>query len=308
MTIWKYGNMSLFFKNKLPPPVKKGGRIGIVATAGPVTREELEPGIEELHKAGFDPVLAKNLYYNKGYLAGTDEDRAAALNEMMARQDIQAVFCARGGYGSMRLLSSFPFGSFGRKPKFIIGYSDVTAILNAVLAKTGVIGIHGPSVRSLGNGDTVSRDLLINFITNPSTIEYNITDFVTLAAGIAKGRLVGGNLTVFSRLIGTPFMPPLKNSVLFLEDTNEPVYRIDRMITHLILSKVLTKISGIILGRFTNCGENSGLKELFSETARNFNIPCLMGLEAGHEGVNLPLPIGAQSVLDCTNGKLTCFV
>ena len=300
--------MSLFVKSKLPPPVKKGGRIGIVATAGPVTREELEPGIEELHKAGFEPVLAKNLYYNEGYLAGTDEDRGAALNEMLMRQDIQAVFCARGGYGSMRLLPSFPFKSFCRKPKFIIGYSDVTAILNAVFAKTGVIGIHGHSVHSLGSGDTISRDLLIKFITNPSTIEYSIADSVAVTPGVAKGRLIGGNLTVFSRLIGTPFMPSLKNSVLFLEDINEPVYRIDRMITHLILSKVLMNISGIILGRFTNCGENSSLKDFFSEVARNFNIPCLMGLEAGHEGVNLPLPIGASSVLDCTNGKLTCFV
>ena len=300
--------MHFFTESKLPPPVKKGDKIGIVATAGPVTRDELEPGIEELHKAGFEPVLAKNLYYNEGYLAGTDRDRTAALKEMLTRQDIQAVFCARGGYGSMRLLPSFPFGSFGRKPKFIIGYSDITAILNAVFAKTGVIGIHGPSVRSLGTGDTVSRDLLIDFITNPSTIEYSLTDFVSVVPGIAKGRLIGGNLTVFSSLIGTPFMPFLKNSVLFLEDINEPIYRIDRMITHLILSKVLTNISGIILGRFINCGENSDLKELFLEVARNFSIPCLMGFEAGHEGVNLPLPIGASSVLDCTNGKLTCFV
>ena len=300
--------MSNFVKSKLPPPVKKGDRVGIVATAGPVTKEELEPGIEELHKAGFKPIPAQNLYYNKGYLAGTDEDRAAALNEMLVRKDIQAIFCARGGYGSMRLLSSFPFRYFSKNPKFIIGYSDITAILNAVFAKTGVIGVHGPSVRSLGNGDPVSIDLLIKFITNPSTIEYNIADFVAITPGIAEGRLVGGNLTVFSRLIGTPFMPPLKNSILFLEDINEPVYRIDRMITHLILSGVLKNISGIILGRFTNCGEGSSLKDFFSEVARDFNVPCLMGFEAGHKGVNLPLPIGASSVLDCKNGKLTCFV
>ena len=300
--------MTRFVKSKLPPSVKKGGKIGIVATSGPVDREELEPGIEWLCKAGFEPVLAKNLYYKKGYLAGSDKDRAAALKEMIERQDIQAIFCARGGYGSMRILSSFPFSIFSRNPKFIIGFSDVTAVLNAVFTKTGVIGIHGPSVLSLEKEDIVSKDLIINFITNPSTIEYNIADFVPVSPGIAKGRLVGGNLTVLSHLIGTPFMPPLKNAVLFLEDINESAYQIDRMITHLLLSGALANISGIILGRFTNCGESFILKELFSEVAGKFNIPCLMGLEAGHKGINLPLPIGALSVLDCTNGKLTCLV
>ena len=284
--------------NIKPPRLKEGDRIGIIAPAGPVLRDEIQPGLDFLKSLGFEPVCSPHLYDQKGYLAGEDKARVKDLHAMFRDRKIKAILCARGGYGTHRILQKLDFGLFSRNPKIFVGYSDITALLFALFKKSGLITLHGPVLRDLLKGDGRNAALLLKLMTSGEWTTVNFPSGTAIKEGRAEGVVLGGNLSLICHLIGTPFLPSFKGKLLFIEEKGEPLYRIDRMLTHLLLSGELEKCAGFMVGTLEGCGDPASVMELVRERCSRLNMPIVSGLPVGHGEQNVPLPIGVKAVLD----------
>jgi muramoyltetrapeptide carboxypeptidase len=281
-----------------PPRLKKGDRIGILAPAGPVLQAEIQPGLDFLESLGFEPVCSPHLFDQAGYLAGEDKARLKDLHAMFRDRKIRAVICARGGYGTHRILQKLDYSLFKQHPKILVGYSDITALLCALFKKSGLITIHGPVLRDLLKGDGKNASLLLKLMTSGELTTVNFPSGTAVKKGRVQGVLLGGNLSLICHLIGTPFLPSFRGKLLFIEEKGEPLYRIDRMLTHLLLSGELEKCAGLMVGAFEDCGDQASVIDLVRERCSRLNMPILTGLPAGHGEDNVPLPIGARAVLD----------
>ena len=238
------------------------------------------------------------MFDRSGYLAGEDEARREDLHDMFLNQDIKAIFCARGGYGTLRLLDKIEYGLIGENPKILVGYSDITALLMAIHKKTGLVTFHGPMVCELGSKDRVNWESLLHILCSDLPIQLRLTQATSLVPAKASGPLVGGNLSLICHLLGTPYMPSFGGCILFLEEKGEPTYRLDRMLTHLRLTGKLDGLSGLIAGRFEKCGKMSTINELFADIFSVLDIPLATGLPVGHGPKNLALPVGLRAELD----------
>jgi len=288
-----------------PPKLHPGDLVGILSPAGPVEEAELEYGRYLLERSGFRVHLCEHVFDRRRYLAGEDRDRLADLNGMLLNPDIKAVFCARGGYGTLRILDRIRYDLLTSNPKILLGFSDITALLMAVFSRTGLITFHGPVLRALPKGEMENWDRIYRVLTADKPLRVALENGKTLVKGRSRGRLVGGNLSLICHLTGTPFMPPLENGILFLEDTNEPIYRIDRMLTHLKLSGCLKGLTGLLFGEFTRCGNPFERERLFLETAAALNIPSATGFPVGHGRKNWTIPLGLMATLDTETGTLS---
>ena len=285
------------------PRLEKGDRIGIVAPAGPVLQEAIQPGLDFIESHGFEPVCSPHLYEQKGYLAGEDKARVKDLHAMFREKKIKAVLCARGGYGTHRILQKLDYGLFSRNPKIFVGYSDITALLFALFKKSGLITLHGPVLRDLLKGEGRNAALLLKLMTSDELTTVNFPSGTAVKKGRAEGVVLGGNLSLICHLIGTPFLPSFKGKLLFIEEKGEPLYRVDRMLTHLLLSGGLEKCAGLMVGSFEECGDPAFVIDLVRERCSKLNMPILTGLPAGHGEDNVPLPVGVRAVLD--TGKMS---
>jgi muramoyltetrapeptide carboxypeptidase len=288
-----------------PPRLARGDHIGVISPAGPVEESDLKQGLDILEQSGFRLRLGPHIYDRAGYLAGTDEDRLSDLNAMLEDDEIKAVFCGRGGYGSMRILDRIRYDLIVKNPKILVGYSDITALLMAVHVKTGMIVFHGPMVRTLGLSDQGNWQSLIRLLTSDGPVNMDLSGCSILAPGRATGPLIGGNLSLLCHLLGSRFMPSLDGCILFIEDTGEPLYRLDRMLTHLSLSRVLDGISGIIAGGFEGCPDVSQINTLLTGIASALKIPLVADFPLGHGEKNIALPIGMLACLDTDLMTLT---
>jgi muramoyltetrapeptide carboxypeptidase len=256
-----------------PIPVKphrltEGDTVALVSPSGitysPVNVEIME---EILAALGLKSVRAPHLTDRWGYLAGSDQDRASDINAMFADESVDAIFALHGGWGAARLLPLIDFDAIRAAPKVFLGFSDITSLLIALYARTGLVTYHGPNGNSSWNAFTV--DYLKRLLFKAEPVRYSnptdpgehltqIEDRVrTISPGTARGRLVGGNLTVLTAIIGSDYLPDWTGHILFLEDTNEEVYRVDRMLMQLKLAGVLDRISGFIFGKCTRCEPDS---------------------------------------------------
>jgi muramoyltetrapeptide carboxypeptidase len=287
-----------------PSRLQEGDRIGVIAPAGPVLESEIQPGLNFLESLGFETVCSPHLFDQKGYLAGEDRSRLQDLHAMFRGKRIKAVFCARGGYGTHRILEKLDYSLFTRNPKIFVGYSDITALLFAIFKKSGMLCIHGPVVRDLLKDDGENARLLVKLMTSDDLITVNFSNGMAVKKGRAEGVLLGGNLSLICHLIGTPFLPSFKGKILFIEDKGEPLYRIDRMLTHLLLSGKLEKCAGMMIGSFEECGDQASVIDLVKERCSGLSIPIVTGLPVGHGEQNVPLPIGARAVLDTNTMSL----
>lgn len=279
-----------------PKCLKQGDLIGIIAPASPVTTEEIKPAINLIKQQGYSVLEGGHLYDAQGYLAGRDEDRLNDLHEMFRNNDVKAVLCARGGYGTPRLLDKVDYNLIKESPKLFIGYSDVTALLLAVFHKTGIAVWHGPMLRNIeGREDNLNN--LLRILSSGEALDVRLEAENVMNSGIARGRLLGGNLSLISGLLGTSYLPSFKGSILFLEDRGEPLYRIDRMLTQLKLAGELDGIKGLIIGNFKDCGDIVEINRILSE-AVNKDCPVYTGFPAGHGKENHPLPFGVEAELD----------
>ena len=290
-----------------PSALRPGDRVAVVAPAGPFDRESFEAGLAVL--AGrYEVRYGEGLFAQYRYLAGHDTRRLAELSDALGDPAVRAVFCARGGYGTMRLLPRL--GALQPlltgSPKLLVGFSDITA-LHLWCQRSGLVSIHGPVVTQLGQQPAEVRARLFELLESPRPIA-DLTAAATLVPGVAQGPLLGGNLSVFTRLLGTPYLPSLEGAILLLEDLAERPYRLDRMWTHLALAGVFEKVRGIALGTFTGCEERDAAYtsvEVLEELARTTSLPCAAGFPIGHGELNQPVPLGALARLDATRGTLS---
>jgi muramoyltetrapeptide carboxypeptidase len=284
-----------------PPALRPGDAVAVVAPASPFDRESFEAGIRVLG-ARYRPVFDEGLFARARYLAGDDARRRDELGAALADDGTRAVFAARGGYGALRLLPKLRVA--GLAPKPVVGFSDLTAV-HLLLQAAGWISVHGPVVTQLGGQpEAVARRLfhLLESGAPPAPLAGE-----PLVAGVAEGPLIGGNLSLLTRLLGTPYLPPLDGAVLLLEDVTERPYRLDRMWTHLALAGVFDRVRGIALGDFTECEEpdaDYGSHEVLADLARETGLPCLAGLPIGHGSANQAVPLGARVRLDAGAGEL----
>jgi muramoyltetrapeptide carboxypeptidase len=269
---------------------------------------ELAAGIRRLEDLGFRVHTGDHALDREGYLAGSDAARAEDFNRAIARPDVRAVWFARGGYGSARLLDRVRWDRLARAPKTLIGYSDVTALFAAASKRAHCPCLHGPVVAELGDPRRYHLGSLRRALRGePSVVRFSKTGVVR--SGRARGPLIGGNLTVLVHLLGTRWAPDPRGSILFLEDVGEPAYRLDRMLTHLRMSGWLRGVAGVVVGSFDAAPRRSFLKDrpvidLVTETFAPLGIPVVTGLKAGHVAGKHTLPLLGDARLDTRAGTL----
>jgi muramoyltetrapeptide carboxypeptidase len=281
-----------------PPKLNPGDTVGVISPAGPVAQSDLAAGLHFIESQGFQIRLGRHVYDRREYLAGSDADRLWDLEDMFRNSEVKAIFCSRGGYGSMRLLGSIDYGLIQETPKILVGYSDITALLAAVVKQSGLITFHGPMVKELSNLTEKRWRNLIQMISSEKPIRFAPMEGYPISGGKASGRMMGGNLSLLCGLMGTPFMPDLTGSILFVEDRGEALYRLDRMFMQLTLAGCLKGIKGLIVGHFEGCGSVAAIEEMISGYFKPLNIPIAAGFPLGHGSGNCTLPIGSLVELD----------
>ncbi|HEV8581873.1 MAG TPA: LD-carboxypeptidase [Thermoanaerobaculia bacterium] len=304
-----------------PVRLQPGDTVGLVDPASalwePVRVEIVE---ESLAALGFKTKRGANLLARRGYFAGSDEQRAADLNAMFADPEVRAIHCVRGGWGCARLLPLLDWKTIERHPKIVLGYSDITALLLSLHARTGLVTFHGPVggsqwnpfnvgylKRVLQEGEAVTFENLKEIGEDDLTVVENRVQ--TLRPGTARGRLLGGNLTVLASLVGTPYLPDWDGCILFLEDVEEAPYRIDRMLTQLRLAGILQQARAVIWGNCTDCkpGEGFGsltIGEVLRDHVLPLGVPAWQGAMIGHIERQFTLPVGVEVEVDAAAGTL----
>ncbi|MBX3112171.1 MAG: LD-carboxypeptidase [Fimbriimonadaceae bacterium] len=303
-----------------PPALKPGDSVALIAPASTMPdAAEVESARQFVFSLGFRPVFGLHATKTWGYLAGTDEERAADLNWALRDPSVDGIMCLRGGYGAMRFLPSIDYEAARAHPKVFIGYSDITALLVAITQKAGVVTFHGPvGTSSVSEFSTnwmmraLTQPRPLGTYTQPDPAKAGKGDFelVTVHGGKASGPLVGGNLTLLSCLMGTPYAPDIAGKILFIEEVQEAPYRIDRMLTQMWLSGDLQKVRGVALGQFTDCdsqepGSSWRVRDIVALRLKPLGVPVLSGLPIGHVKDKITLPLGAMAQLDADAQTLT---
>jgi len=300
-----------------PRPLRPGDVIRFVAPAGPVSADEVRRVGKLFESKGYKVVIPEGIARRHLFLNGTDDERAAELNEALRDPDARAVFACRGGYGLTRILDRLDYEAMAKHPKILLGFSDLTALHLAAGARCRLVTFHGPMpLASLGKEDAEHRyanDLLWRLLTTGTYADG--PDALTvpapspaetpkaLAPGKAKGRLAGGNLSLVAATVGTPYQVETRGNILFLEDTHEAAYRVDRMLSQLRLAGLLDGLSGVVLGAFDGADE-AELAAVFREAFADKGYPVLTGFPVGHVPANAVLPCGTLAEIDADAGTL----
>ncbi|MCB1053290.1 MAG: LD-carboxypeptidase [Acidobacteria bacterium] len=306
-----------------PKPLAAGQTVALIAPASNASEnEDIRYAADILHSFGFQVRMGKNLFERWGYLAGTDAQRAADVNAAFADPEVDAIIALRGGYGTMRILPHIDYKLIKSNPKVLLGYSDLTALLNAIHRKTGLVTFHGPIAKQEYSDYTLAefKKVMFNpevptplgsppaFTPREGHAERN-NRLLRIHSGKARGRLVGGNLSLLARTAGTPYEAHYKNKILFMEEIGEEPYRIDSMLSQLWLAGRFQECAGIVFGKCSDCdaeGPNSlTLETLLRDRLGYLGIPVLSGLMFGHISDQTTLPIGCEAELDVEAGTLT---
>lgn len=306
-----------------PPGLKKGDTIAIIAPASPPEedRQTVAFAVRKILEKGFRVKLASNLSARYGYLAGSDLERAKILMDLWKDPEVKALWCYRGGYGSARILEKLDYSVFRANPKILIGMSDITALHAAIQKKTGLVTFLGPNVNAVYGKESSlysERELwgLLcgqktwgDKLSIPKSPPKSIPVPVTVCPGIARGRLVGGTLSILVSLIGTPWEIDTKGKILLLEEVQEEPFRIDRMLCQLKHAGQLDHLAGVILCSWKSCqakrpDASLSLEQVFREYFRNASYPVLMGWPSGHIADQMTLPLNAMVELDASQKTL----
>jgi len=293
-----------------PPRLKVGDTVGLINPAAFSYPQEIEPIQKILSAMGLKVKLGTHIFERYGYLGGKDIDRAADVNAMFADSSIQAILTVQGGWGCNRILPLLDYQLIRSHPKIIMGFSDITSLLLAIYARSGVVTFHGPVGISTWSSFTVDHVKQILFNGEAVTLQ-NLSQIrvETISPGKSRGKLVGGNLSVISATIGSHYLPDWKHTILFVEEVGEEVYRIDRMLTQLKLAGILEQISGFIFGQCIKCDaedphESLTLQQILFEHIRPLNIPAWYGSMIGHIQDVFTLPVGADVEIDAIAGTI----
>ena len=308
--------------SRLPPRLQPGDTVGLVEPAGfSDNAAQIEAAENTIRGMGLVPRLGAHVGMRHGYLAGTDRQRAADLNAMFADAEVCAVFAVRGGWGSARILHFLDWKTIRANPKLLIGFSDITALHLAFAARAGFPTIHSPNAAN--SWPEISWNSLWYLAFAGATPTFRNPEIetddpaarerwrtVAIRPGQARGRLIGGNLSVLTALVGTPWLPDFDGAILFLEDTNEAQYRVDRMLSQLALSGILGRVAGVVFGQCTRC--TAGVEdyigftipELLHQYLAPLGVPAFYGANIGHIANQLSLPVGAQVEIDAAPGTI----
>ncbi|KOS64220.1 LD-carboxypeptidase [Lysinibacillus agricola] len=300
-----------------PKALKKGDTIGLISASGATPPEKFVPAVESIEKLGFKVVAGETCRARHGYLAGSDELRASEVNQMFRDSNIDGIFCIRGGYGATKILPLLDFDMIKANPKVFAGYSDVTALHIAFNQKCGFVTYHTPMPSTEFIRPEMDHYTWNSFIENVTATErsdYYLENppgrpMTTLAAGKATGQLIGGNLTLVTASLGTPYEIDTKGKILFLEDVDENEQRVDRMLTQLKLAGKLDEVAGILLGAWTNCGPENpkhpehslSLQTIFQEILGPLHKPIIKDIACGHTLPTMSLPLGRTITMDAEN-------
>ena len=293
----------------IPPCLKNGDRITIIAPSGKVNIEYVLHSKYVLEKWGFCVEVGEHVFSEHGRFAGTANERLSDLQKALDRPENKAIFCARGGYGIVHLLENVSLKLLKKNPKWLIGYSDITA-LHAKINNDGICSIHAPMSSHLAekNGQDEASLYLKDLLLGKS-VDYKIKTHVLNKTGEAKGVLRGGNLSVLNGLRGTPYDFLPENTILFIEDVGEKPYHIERMMYNLKLGKVLQNISGLLVGQFADCEEdesmNKSIYQSISDLVAEYNFPVCFNFPTGHVTENFPLVCGKTIDLLVTEETVT---
>jgi muramoyltetrapeptide carboxypeptidase len=270
--------------------------VGVIAPSSPVSQSDISEGLNLLESFPLKIKLGEHLFDRSNYLAGPDNDRVSDLHQMFSDPEIKAIFCARGGYGSARLLNKIDFDLVRKNPKIIVGFSDLTALFFAIYKKTGLVTIHGPTLSDLPkNKNWPNLSELITTYHRPRVL---FKQERIINNGKARGILLGGNLSTLCSLLDTTFLPSFEGVILFLEEKGESPYRLDRMLTQLLLSERLDRLSALVIGQIEDCGEKEIIYNLLKERLAVLNMPVVTSLPVGHGNENISLPLGLPALLD----------
>jgi muramoyltetrapeptide carboxypeptidase len=289
-------------------PLRPGDRIGIAAPAAPIDREVLARGEARLRALGYRVRRASGLTARRGYLAGADAARAAALNRLIADPEVRAILFARGGYGTARLLPQLDLNGLRRAPRLLVGYSDLTALF-AALGGDYPVG-YGPHLADLARPSGYQASSFARFLAEgPGGERFDLADCKTLIPGRAEGPIRGGCLTLLQTLIGTPWQPDLDGAILFLEDWHEEPYRIDRMLHHLRAAGLLRRIRGVVVGKPIRIAPRRGrpslsFEEILLDHLGDLGVPLVVGIPVGHCARKRTLSLGVAARLDTRRALL----
>jgi len=292
-----------------PRAVRPGDTVGVVASAAAVEREYLERGVSALGAMGYRVKVSPRALARDGILAGSDRERADELKAFFADPEVKAIFGARGGYGCGRLLPLLDFAALARLPKAFIGFSDATFILNALVARSRMVCFHGPMVAmDFAHGLTPRALAHLRGLLSGEIAGFTLEAREVVRQGAGAGELVGGCLSVVTAMLATPWVPDFTGRVLFLEDTGEKAYRIDRMLVQLRQAGVLERVAGIVFGAIrvpdNDEAEQRLTLEFIRQQTRGLRCPVLFGVEAGHGTENLTLPFGLTARIDGARGRM----
>jgi muramoyltetrapeptide carboxypeptidase len=281
----------------------------VLAPGSPLERPVLERALRALEALGFEAAPGRALRRRRGELAGTEEERLADLHHAFADPDLKALWFARGGYGSMRLLPGLDLSALRRRPKILLGFSDLTALFAPVVRRAGVPAYYGPVLADLVRPSRIHRARLLRVLRDPAAeTVFRVPARGVLVPGTCRGTVVGGCLSLLQALVGTPFEPDYRGALLFIEEVGEYAYRIDRMLTHLRLAGRLDRLAGVVVGQMVGCAPHPrggrALGRVLREALGELGVPVIRGLPVGHGPRSGVLPLGFEARLDTRRGLL----
>lgn len=289
----------------LSKPLREGDTIGIAAPSSPLQQKEIEKGIGFLKELGFNIKLGNHLYERDRFLAGSDAHRAQDVMNFFADSSVQAIFVARGGQGSQRILPLLDYPTISKNPKKLFGFSDTTALQLGLFKQSGLVSYSGYTLTT--KMTPLLEKTLLSCLTD---VPFQINEGEIGSSGIVRGILVGGNLSLLTSLIGTPYQPNFKNTILLLEDVNVEPYNVDRMLSHIELAGIFKQVSGVIFGQFENCFSEStpadgSITQVISEWIGRLSVPCIKDFPYGHGIKKCVVPIGREILLDADSISIT---
>ena len=295
----------------VPPYLKPGDTIGLVAPAGFMPFEKIQTCIETLENWGYNLAFGKTTHsQSQNYFSGTDDERLSDLQEMLDDKNIKAILCARGGYGLSRIIDRLDFKKFKKKPKWVIGFSDVTVLQSHIFSNYKIVSLHAPMAAAF-NEDAFNQPSVLSLKTaiEGTPASYECAGHAFNKEGKAKGQLVGGNLCLLAHLIGTPSDIDTKNRILFLEDVGEYLYNIDRLLLQLKRSGKFKKLAGLVIGGFTDSKDTertfgASANEIIYEQVKKYNFPVCFDFPVSHGKENYALKIGGKYTLEVGKEKV----
>ncbi|MGE7695595.1 S66 peptidase family protein [Lysinibacillus sp. NPDC094177] len=282
------------------PHLQKGDTVGLVALSSKVKPEKLGDAISFLDDLGLNYIIGDTIQAKHDYLAGSDEERLNDFHEMVRNPEVKAIFCVKGGYGSARIAEKIDYGLLEENPKIFWGFSDITYLHCAINEYANLVTFHGPLLMSVGRIDDLSKRMFLQLFS-PMELQYteDISPLTTIAPGVARGEIIGGNLRRLVNTLGTKFEVCTEGRILLIEELGESIPKIDAMLQQLKQARKLEQLAGVIIGSFTQTeADEAALFTLMKDYFADLGVPVVAGFKIGHDSTNIAIPLGVAAILD----------